>query len=204
MAGSPDIDIDFADRRKAMAILPCVPAMVLRDEKRTAHPSGVYFQDITVDPFTNLASLDFKTADQVGYFQFDLLNQSVYQEVRDEDHLVSLLNTDPEWSLLEERSYVEQLPQINKHFDVVQSIKPTSILDLAIVLALIRPGKRHLMGRPRALIEQEVWKQDGDDYAFKKAHAISYGALIVVQMNILTARLLAEMENEGSWNILDE
>lgn len=205
MANSPDIDIDFADRKIAIAALDCVPAMVLRDGKRSAHPSGAYFQDIPVDPFTNLAALDYKDADDAGYFKVDLLNQSVYREVRDEDHLVELLNTDPEWSLLEEQAYVEQLPHIHAHFDVVQSIKPTSINDLAIVLALIRPGKRHLVGRPRDEIEKEIWEKVEGEYAFKHAHAVSYGALIVVQMNLLTAKLLAELDSESSseWNILD-
>lgn len=206
MAGSPDIDIDFADRSKAINVLGCVSAMVLKDGKRLAHPSGVYLQDVPVDPFTGLAAFDYKSAEQHGYFKIDLLNQSVYQGVRDEDHLVELLNTEPEWSFLEEPNFVEQLPHIHNHFDVVQAIKPTSINDLAVVLALIRPGKRQLVGRPRAYIDREIWVQTEGEYSFKKAHAVSYGALIVVQMNLLVAKMLAELETEQpkeGWSILD-
>ena len=199
MAGSPDIDIDFADRQTAigaMLAVGCTNAMVLKDGKRTAHPSGVYLQDVPVDPFTNMASLDYKEAERHGYFKIDLLNQSVYQAVRDEEHLVELLNAEPEWSFLEESNFVEQLPHIHNHFDVVRAIKPKSIHDLAVVLALIRPGKRHLVGRPRDEIEREIWAKgnDEDGYVFRKAHAVAYAALIVVQMNLLIAQLLQELD----------
>lgn len=210
MAGSPDIDIDFADRQTAIGVMlavGCTNAMVLKDGKRTAHPSGVYLQDVPVDPFTNMAALDYKEAERHGYFKIDLLNQSVYQGVRDEDHLVELLNAEPEWSFLEESNFVEQLPHIHSHFDVVQAIRPKSINDLAVVLALIRPGKRQLLGRSRAEIDKQIWVQTEGEYSFKKAHAVSYGALIVVQMNLLVAKMLAELEAEAQpsegWSILD-
>jgi hypothetical protein len=193
MSGTPDIDIDFADRSTALAVLSAVPAMIEREGKKTAHPSGVYFQNAPVDPFTRLCALDYKDADEKGYFKIDLLNQSVYQNVRDEEHLVDLLNTEPHWELLDEPGLVEQLPHIHKHYDVVQSIKPTSIGDLSVVLALVRPGKRHLIGRPRHEIDAEIWKRPEDDgYYFKKAHACAYSALVVVAMNLVCERLLSE------------
>jgi hypothetical protein len=191
MSGSPDIDIDFADRQVAMTVVSAIPAMIERDGKRTAHPSGAYFQDVPVDPFTGLCSLDYKVADQHGYFKIDFLNQSVYQEIRDEDHLVDLLNSSPPWELLNERALIEQLPHIHKHYEVVQAISPTSITDLAVVLALVRPGKRYLLGKPRSVIDAEIWKPAEDGYVFKKAHAIAYAALVVVAMNLLCEKLLS-------------
>lgn len=191
MSGSPDIDIDFADRNLAMAALFTVPAMIERDGRRQAHPSGVYFQNAPVDPFTRLCALDYKIAENHGYFKIDLLNQSVYQQVRDEEHLVELLNSEPLWELLDEHALVEQLPHVHNHYNTVQTIGPKSIEDLAVVLALVRPGKKHLIGQPRSVIDAEIWEKGADGYVFKKAHAVAYAALVVVAMNLLCEKMLS-------------
>lgn len=195
MSNHPDVDIDFADRKTALAVLAAVPAMIKREDekgvKRQAHPSGVYLQDMPVDPFTRLASLSYEEAEDAGYFKIDLLNQSVYTEVRDEDHLVDLLNSDHPWELLDEPALVEQLPHIHNHYAVVQEIAPRSIEDLAVVLALVRPGKKHLRGRSRAEIDAEIWEPTDDGYTFKKAHAIAYAALVAVALNLLCEKLAA-------------
>lgn len=192
-----DVDIDFADSRAARTVMGAVPAMIERSEngatRKQAHPSGVYLQDIPIDPFTRLAALSHDKADELGYFKIDFLNQSVYREVRDEDHLVELLNREPPWELLDEPVFVEGLMHIYNHFDIVQEIRPRSIEDLAVVLALIRPAKRYLVGQSRETIDREVWNLEADaGYRFKRSHAISYAALIVVQMNLQVERLLRE------------
>lgn len=187
-----DVDIDFADRDKALMGLHHVDAMLInKNEQISRHPSGVYFQDIPTNPITGLCAFDYKHAEDLGYFKLDFLNQTIYREVRDEAHLDALMNTPPPWELLDEQSFVEQLAHIANHFDIVQSIAPRSVSDLAIVLALIRPGKRYLVGKKRSTIESEVWKLDAkDEYVFKHAHAISYSVLIVVQMNLIVERML--------------
>ena len=193
-----DVDIDFADRDAALANLPHVPATVFTKEgKVQRHSVGVYFQNVPVNPLTVTAAFDYKSAGNYGYFKMDFLNVSVYREVRDEEHLVDLLNTEPVWELLEEPAMVEQLLHINKHYDVVQKIGPRSIEDLAVVIALIRPGKKHLINRPRAEIFSEIWRPvenaDGTaEYVFRRSHSIAYAALITVQMNLLVEKLLQE------------
>jgi len=65
---------------------------------------------------------------------------------------------------------------------------------LAAVLAVIRPAKRYLIGKDWSEIEAEVWqKPDGDEYYFKKAHAIAYAHVIVVQMNLICESLRREV-----------
>jgi DNA polymerase III alpha subunit len=65
-------------------------------------------------------------------------------------------------------------------------MKPTSIEELAAVLAIIRPAKRYLIGQEWSVVKNEVWqKPAGDEYYFKKAHAIAYAHVIVVQMNLI-------------------
>ena len=60
---------------------------------------------------------------------------------------------------------------------------------LAIILAMIRPGKRYLVGNDWSVIEKEVW-QKTDDYFFKRSHAIGYATLIIVQLNLIVETTL--------------
>ena len=61
-----------------------------------------------------------------------------------------------------------------------------SIDQLAMVLAIIRPAKRNLLGQPWPTIEKQVWLKPSDDsYYFKKSHAIGYAHVIVLQLNLL-------------------
>jgi hypothetical protein len=82
---------------------------------------------VPVDPFTRLCALDYKEAEEKGYFKIDFLNQSVYQQVRDEEHLIELLNSEPMWELLDERGMVEQLPHVHNHYDTVQTMRPSRL-----------------------------------------------------------------------------
>ena len=55
-----------------------------------------------------------------------------------------------------------------------------------MILAIIRPAKKHLMGKPFDEIEKTVWDKPSDgEYYFKKAHAIAFATAIVVQLNLI-------------------
>ena len=185
MTKIPDIDIDFADRKSALVCIEARQAMISKNDKRTPHPSGVYLQNVPIDPITGLCAYDYKTAEEKGFIKIDLLNQSIYNSISDEEHLIKLMNTEPLWDMLSEKIIVENLTHIGKHYDLVQRISPKSIQELAIVLALIRPAKRYLLDKDMNEILDKVWKPEEDGYLFKKAHAISYAMLIVVQMNLM-------------------
>jgi hypothetical protein len=192
-----DIDIDFADRDKALEGLHHVPAMLINKVGQSMrHPSGVYFQNVPVNPVTGYCAFPYGQAAEHGYIKVDLLNVSLYEGVRDEAHLDDLISREPDWSLLEFPDVVERLAHINGNKAVVDLIRPRSIEDLAIVLALIRPGKAHLRHRSRAEIEAQIWEPEADGYRFKRAHAIAYAASIAVQLNLVTDAMLAEMEAE--------
>ena len=51
------------------------------------HNTGIYPTEIPHNPVDNCATIDYKEADQRGYFKLDFLNVSIYQDVRDEEHL---------------------------------------------------------------------------------------------------------------------
>ena len=186
----PDIDIDFFDRSKALDILEHHVAM--RDQKGQPikHNTGVYFQPIPHNPFTNIATIDYKSAEDRGYFKVDFLNVSMYEGVRDETHLIELLDREPLWNLLEHEEVVTQLFHIGDHHSILKKLKPSSIEELAAVLAIIRPAKRYLLDKGWNVIMREVWERPVDDlYFFKRSHAIAYAAAIVVQLNQICEKL---------------
>ena len=76
---------------------------------------------------------------------------------------------------------------------MVSELKPQSILDLAMTLALIRPGKRHLINKCKTMgfgsIASEIWTDAADgSYIFKHSHAISYAMLVYVHANLITTQ----------------
>ena len=52
-------------------------------------------------------------------------------------------------------------------------------------LAVIRPAKRDLIGRPWREVAETIWDKNDDAYSFKRSHAIAYSHLVVVHMNLL-------------------
>jgi len=184
-----DIDIDVKDRDVLLKKLKHIPASIINNGEIKKHNTGVYFTDIPTHPFTNSANIDYKEAEDRGYFKLDILNVGVYENVKDEKHLQQLIDQEPDWSLLEHKEIVEQLFHIHNHYDIVSKLKPTSVEQLAAVLAIIRPAKRNLLNATWPEIELNVWTKPQDDtYYFKKSHAIGYALAICVQMNLMSNR----------------
>lgn len=179
----PDIDIDFAHRDLALEHLKHVDAIISPSKK---HNSGIYCTSIPHNPFTNESILTYDEAESRGYFKIDLLNVSVYEKVQSREHLLKLMETEPLWDLLEQDDFVNLLFHVNGHGSILREMKPRCIQELAAVLAMIRPAKRHLIGKGWREVMDEVWiKPDNDEYYFKKAHAIAYAHVVVVQMNLI-------------------
>ena len=185
-----DIDIDFPDRKKILDLIKHIPAR-LEDGKK--HNTGVYCHEIPYNPITDTASIDYKSAEERGYFKIDFLNVGAYVGVRDELHLTQLLDTEPLWDLLYEKEVCDQLFHVNGYHNLLNELKPTSIIELAMVLAMIRPGKKHLIPickeKGFQSINNEIWTKSEDSYFFKKAHAISYASVIVVQLNLICEKI---------------
>jgi len=63
----------------------------------------------------------------------------------------------------------------------------TSIARMAMFLAVIRPAKRHLIGKPWREVAETVWEPDDNGgYGYKKAHGVAYAHLVAVHINLLT------------------
>ncbi len=67
-------------------------------------------------------------------------------------------------------------------------MKPTTIEQLAAVLAIIRPAKRYLLGKSWEKVMKEVWIKPEEGYYFKKAHSVSYALAIAVQLNLIVEK----------------
>jgi DNA polymerase III alpha subunit len=183
----PDIDLDFADREKILKILRHHPAGMIKDGQLVKHNTGAYVQDIPVDPVTKIASIDYKEAEDRGYFKLDFLNVAIYENIKDEAHLTELMMQEPDWNKLQDEAFVKQLFHIGEYADLCKKLKPQSVEQLAAVLAIIRPSKRYLKDSSWVTIMKEVWVRPTDDqYFFKKSHATAYAHAIVVQMNLLS------------------
>jgi len=185
-----DVDIDMANRDHFLKLVNITPASIKKDGKFTKHNTGVYFQNIPKFPLEGYSTIDHKQAEDEGWFKVDFLNNHVYKDVIDEQHLDKLVNTEPMWELFEHEEIVNQLFHIGNHFDIVKQHPPKSIDQLAMILAMIRPGKRHLVGKVWKDIESDVWVKPSDNsYFFKKSHSYGYALAIIVQLNLLVESL---------------
>ena len=186
----PDIDIDFLDREKALTLFKHTVASRKEDAKLVKHNTGIYLHEVPVDPITGLCSVPYDEAEDNGYFKIDFLNVGIYKGVRDEEHLVHLMNQEPLWDLLVQDEFVNLLFHLNGHGDIIRKTLPTSVEQLSAVLAMIRPAKRYLIGKDWTTIMTEVWtKPETGDYYFKKSHATAYAMAIVVQMNLICEQI---------------
>ena len=188
-----DIGIDFGSRDRLLELIKHTSAAMRNVNPIRKHATGVYVTPIPYDPVLDIASIDYTEAEKRGYFKLDLLNVHVYENVRDEQHLVDLMG-EPDWSKLKDKSFVEKLIHLNNQYYNLEKMPEAidSIPRLAMFLAVIRPGKKHLIGLPWREVAKTVWDKGTDGYIFKRSHSCAYAQLVVVHMN-----LLRETLNEG-------
>lgn len=184
----PDIDIDFGDRTEILQLIKHISATQVVNGELRKHNSGIYVHEIPKNPITNLAAIDYDSAEKRGYIKLDFLNMSIYQAIRDQYHYKQLLDNEPNWSKLWlDVKWSKQIVHIGNYTHLLVKMKPDSIVKMAAFISIIRPGKAHLQNLSWNEVLQKVW--DGDNsrgYTFKKSHAISYAALVALHMNLLS------------------
>ena len=188
MKFTSDVDIDFADRNEILSKIKHIPASIIRDDKLTKHNTGIYITEIPTDPFTGQSSLDYQAAESRGYVKLDFLNVNLYSQIQNEAQLLEFMHTEPPWHRLYSKSFCEQLIHIGNHYDsLIKMPEPVNdIIKLSMFLAVIRPAKRHLLGKSWDIVSATIWdKPEDGSYAFKRSHAIAYAHLVVVNMNLL-------------------
>ena len=185
----PDIDIDFIDRENALSHFKHIRARREDDGKILKHNTGVYFTDIPKNPLFGYASIDYEAAEERGYVKLDFLNVHVYTLIQSQDHLDQLLAQTPYWNKIYDREFCEKVIHIGNHYDTLIKMpeKVNSIITLAMFLSIIRPSKRHLIGKSWTDVAKTIWlKPDDGTYYYKKSHAVAYAHLTAVHINLLT------------------
>ena len=190
-----DVDIDLPPSFDPLDYFPQgVRASMTKDNKLIKHPAGTYFQHIPKDPITDLSAIPYKEAEELGYFKIDFLHLYLLENFQSKDQIRALANIEPDWTLLRDRDVVEKLFQIHRQFDIVYKVKPTSVQELADTIALVRPGKRHLLNsyiKDKKGVRPLIYKkEEGDKYTFKKGHAISYALTIVLELHLVAGGIL--------------
>jgi hypothetical protein len=190
MVKMPDIDIDFTDRDSALKLFKHIGASRVENNRLVKHNTGIYMHEVPVNALTGLCAVPYDLAEQREYFKIDFLNVGLYKGVKDEDHLIYLMNQEPLWDLLLQDDFTSLLFHVNGHGSILKEMQPKNIEQLAAVLGMIRPAKRHLIGKDWTTVMTEVWtKPETDDYYFKKSHATAYAVAIVVQMNLICEQI---------------
>lgn len=188
-----DIDIDLRTDFDTKKIFPeVVNASTVENDELKKHLVGVYFQNIPVDPISGFSAIPYDRAEDFGFLKIDLLHLSVLDIFENKREIRALLKKQPDWTMLEHPEIVQKLFHLSKHFDTLNKIKPTSVEELADVLALIRPGKIRLIHKyinNKDEVRKELYnKEQNSD--LRKAHAIPYALLVILQMHLIKAGIL--------------
>ena len=190
-----DIDIDLTTKFDPTKLFNnIVPASMVKDGRLVKHPCGHYLQTIPVDPHTNLAAIPYEEAEVLGYFKIDFLHLSVLDHFANKQEIRTLLKMEPNWDLLLNEQHVPKLFQIHRHARLLTKVRPRSIQELADCIALIRPGKRHLIDKylkhRNEVREEQLYTKDDQGYTFKRSHALAYAMTIVLQLHLITLDVL--------------
>ncbi len=189
-----DIDIDFKSDFDPKSLFPkIVRASKVDKGALRPHNCGCYLQTMPVDEITGLAAIPFKEAPVFGFFKIDFLHLSLLDVAESKDELRALSKKEPNWKLLLDEDVVAKLFQLKNSAELLSSIKPTSVEELADCIALIRPSKRYLIDKyvrysqtKRETLREELYsKPHNDKQWFKKAHAIAYALTIVAQLHYI-------------------
>lgn len=185
-----DIDIDLPPGTDIRKLFPTsIPASRVDKDELIKHPCGHYFENIAVDALTGFAAVPHKEATELGYTKIDFLHLSLLSAFETKTEFRKACRKEPDWTLLKDREIVAQLFQIKNHYDTIQKVSPKSVEELADIVALIRPDKRHLLNdyiRNKQKVRPMLYRsRDDDKSAFRKGHAIAYAVTIVAQLNLL-------------------
>lgn len=200
----PDVDLDVSDRDRALTSLKnFIQASQVNNDVMSPHKTGIYFQRIPVDPTINLAAFPYKEAEFLGYFKVDLIPNHVYDLVESNDEIEELLSAPVDWSWFQDERFFDsddtryQLTHLAKHMNLCEMYPPKSVEDVAVLLAVIRPRKKYLIGKPREEIDEIIWKKleeenpdnDPKKYFFKKSHGTAFALLVILHAQLIARHL---------------
>ncbi len=189
----PDVDLDVKERDKVVTLFPnAIVASQVAKDNLVAHKTGMYFQRVPRDPVTLLAAFPYEMAEEIGYYKVDFLSNHVYGQIRDMAHLDELLAIPVNWEMFQCVEFVRTLFHFGGEVDhtlsvaeVVALYKPQSVLDLAHLVAMKLPAKKHLISESWEKVRAEMWIKDPEKRPqFKKSHSVAYALCILIDAQL--------------------
>lgn len=203
-----DLDLDIPTSQLGFAMRGLVRAQVQDNNRLRPHPCGVYFYKF-VPAYEDFAVLDYRVMEQSHYQKIDFLSNSVLDQYEDYNEFLDALsqieNEEVDWKKLWEYKNPYQL---SKYHNILKKYRVTSIMDIALVLGIIRPGAKefsHILlenihsDKLKADYSENDWEIvkesygvpifeeqfvklgiENDDYLYKKPHAIGYAYMVVL------------------------
>jgi hypothetical protein len=209
MADIPDVDIDVANREAA--VLPfedkAIPAVQIANGVANRHTVGLYLQRIPANPLNGCAAFDYHHAEELGYYKVDVITNSIYRDIESQDQLRTMMAEPIDWDWFQNPEFVKRLFHISNYADLMQRHKPCSIMDLAILLALIRPAKKYLKDEPWVVICSKIWEPEnlekGQSKPFKKSHAVAYALALGIDARVKAKQFFVEREDDQEMLVLE-
>jgi hypothetical protein len=203
-----DLDLDIPAKESDAIRAGLTRATVLNERgDYQPHPAGVYFYK-SIPSFEGLSVLDYKEMENNHFQKIDILNNSYLDDISSgelEEYLRLIEDEDIDWSELWE---YDEPYQLGKYPGILREFKVSSVLDVAIILALIRPGAVSNYDKMKAYIHtdkllnnkspeaQDILKEtygipifdeqfkklgkDDGKYRYKKPHSIGYAYVLLI------------------------
>lgn len=179
----PDIDIDISNKFKPSK--QWIRASINNDGELTPHNSGYYTYDIPyINENNKLSIISYDTLDDAKINKVDFLRNSFYNKFTFQYEIDELIDVEIDWNILKDETIVTKVSHINNYFKKLQQFNIKSIEDMADFLALIRPGKSHLLDAyitDRESIRSVLYTPT-NSYYYKKSHAYAYALQIKIQL----------------------
>jgi hypothetical protein len=212
-----DLDLDIPSLESNNIKKNLIRGCVINDRgDRQPHPAGVYFYK-TVPSFNGVAVLDYKTMEKCEYQKIDILNNTYLDGItsQDLDIFVKLIDENNiDWHQLWNYEFPYQL---TKYPFILREFEVSSVLDIAIVIAIIRPGALHNYDKMKNYIHTDKLlknKSENDrkildetygipvfdeqfkllgindgKYRYKKPHSIGYAYILLIDFLKKTTKL---------------
>lgn len=183
-----DIDIDVNPNNKIPQLLQnkAVRASSVQKDELVPHPVGYYFQHVPVDELSGLCAIPYEEAENEEYFKIDFINNNALSMFKSKQEMNDLLKKEPNWNLLMDKSVVDKLFHLSGHYDIVSMIKPKNVLEIADVIAFIRPGKYKILDKylkHKKIARKELYTIREKSH-MKKSHAVAYALLVKLQLHL--------------------
>ena len=203
-----DLDLDIPAKESDIIREGLLRATVLNERgEYQPPPAGVYFYN-NIPSYDGFSVLDYKTMEDNHFQKIDILNNSYLDDISSDElaeYIQIIEDEDIDWDKLWEYTSAYQL---GKYPGILREFKVSSIIDVAIILALIRPGSVSNYDKMKSFIHtdkilakkndrvQKILKEtygipvfdeqfkelglDDGKYRYKKPHSIGYAYVLLI------------------------